>query len=90
MNSFSPKRWPAFTGYSTLLPELEMTPLPEIPLPITLEDDEPLSDKPEFLIVTDKDSSVILSCHDLASIRKTASLIRKAGGDVTVFKETKY
>lgn len=44
----------------------------------------------EYLVVSDKNSKIVLSTTDFAQIRQTVSLVRKAGGEVTVFKSTKY
>ncbi len=44
----------------------------------------------EYLIVADKTSKIVLSTTDFAEVRKEVSFIRKAGGEVTVFKATKY
>lgn len=60
------------------------------PLPITTPGEELPS---EYILVSDATSEVILSClgwENAKEMRKTASLIRKAGGSVTIFKATKY
>ena len=57
---------------------------------------EPDDADKEYLLVADKTSEVIggFSSHThnnpLAEIIKTAQLIRKGGGEVTIFKATKY
>jgi len=43
----------------------------------------------EYLLVSDKDSQVLKSSHDYQEVKTLATLIRKAGGEVTVFKSTK-
>lgn len=55
----------------------------------------PVDENPEaeYILVADKTSEVIASClgwKNAGEMRKTASLIRKAGGEVTIFKATKY
>lgn len=50
-------------------------------------------DQSEYILVADKTSEIIMSClgwKNATELRKTASLIRKAGGEVTIFKATKY
>lgn len=50
-------------------------------------------DKPEpveYIVVSDINSVVLASNSDFSEIRKVVSLVRKAGGAVTVFKATKY
>lgn len=47
----------------------------------------------EYILVSDKTSEVLLSVigwKNAGEMRKTASIIRKAGGEVTIFKSTKY
>ena len=44
----------------------------------------------EYIIVTDKTSAVIMSTHDLDEASRFAGLVRKADGQCTVFKATKY
>ena len=57
------------------------------------------SDTPEYIIVSDKSSEVIYSSvseetslpqNPLAGTITLANRIRKAGGEVTIFKATKY
>lgn len=43
----------------------------------------------EYLVVTDKDSKILLSTPNYYEAVKTANLIRRGGGEVTVFKSTK-
>lgn len=43
----------------------------------------------EYIIVSDSTSEVIKSSNALGEIRKLANLIRKSGGNVTIFKSTK-
>lgn len=40
----------------------------------------------EYILVTDKDSKVIKSSPDYKEILTFATIIRKAGGEVTIFK----
>jgi hypothetical protein len=42
----------------------------------------------EYLLVTDKSSEVIISDADYNKVLKMANIIRKAGGEVTIFKST--
>jgi len=54
---------------------------------------EPEENKTEYILVSDKTSEVLLSItgwKNSTELRKTAALIRKAGGEATVFKATKY
>ena len=47
----------------------------------------------EYILVSDKNSEVLLSAlgwENCGELRRTAALIRKAGGEVTIFKATKY
>lgn len=44
--------------------------------------------KTEYLLVTDTTSEVIKSSTDRHELKKLATLIRKAGGEVTIFKAT--
>jgi hypothetical protein len=47
----------------------------------------------EYILVADNTSEVLAAClgwENAGEMRKTASLIRKAGGSVTIFKATKY
>ncbi len=51
------------------------------------------SPESEYILVSDKTSEVLLSALGWANtgeLRKTASIIRKAGGECTIFKATKY
>lgn len=43
----------------------------------------------EYLVVADKTSKVLLSTTDWNEAKRTANLIRRGGGEVTVFKSTK-
>lgn len=43
----------------------------------------------EYLLVTDHTSEVVKTGHEYQEIRSLATLIRKAGGQVTVFKAIK-
>ena len=43
----------------------------------------------EYLLVSDKNSKVLLSTTNWVEVKKTAGLIRRGGGEVTVFKSTK-
>jgi len=70
---------------------------PEKTMPIELIEPEiSPSDIVEYIIVSDKTSEVILSKssltdeNPLAVSIETAKLIRRAGGEVTIFKATKY
>lgn len=42
----------------------------------------------EYLVVTDKTSEVIISTIDRFEAIKMANKIRKAGGEVTIFRST--
>lgn len=44
----------------------------------------------EYIIVTDRTSLVIFSSTDWPTVREKAAFVRKAGGEVTIFKATKY
>lgn len=43
----------------------------------------------EYLLVADKTSKVLLSTLDYYEAKRLANLIRKGGGEVTLFKSTK-
>jgi hypothetical protein len=43
----------------------------------------------EYLLVTDKTSKILKSTTDWYEIVKQANFIRRAGGEVTIFKSTK-
>lgn len=43
----------------------------------------------EYIVVADKTSKVLLSTADWNEAKRFANLIRKGGGEVTVFKRTK-
>ena len=43
----------------------------------------------EYLVVTDKDSKILLSTLDYYEAVKMANLMRRAGGEVTIFKSTR-
>lgn len=45
--------------------------------------------KTEYLVVADRDSKVLKSDTDWYATVKVANLIRRGGGEVTVFKSTK-
>lgn len=54
---------------------------------------DPPESESEYILVSDKTSEVLLSAlgwKNASELRKTASIIRKAGGEVTIFKATKY
>jgi hypothetical protein len=53
-------------------------------------DAAPEPEKTEYLVVSDKNSEVILSSEDLGECRKLANKIRKCGGEVTTFKSIKF
>ncbi len=57
-------------------------------MPIIVEDEK--QEPAEWLLVGDKDSIVIKASMDATEIIELAKLIRKADGQVTVFKSTKY
>lgn len=42
----------------------------------------------EYILVSDKDSKVLKSSPDRFLIIRLANMIRKAGGQVTIFKST--
>lgn len=43
----------------------------------------------EYLVVTNKDSKILLSTTDYYAAVKCANLIRRGGGEVTIFKSLK-
>jgi len=43
----------------------------------------------EYLLVTDRDSKILKSSENRFELVKLANTIRKAGGEVTIFKATK-
>lgn len=43
----------------------------------------------EYLVVGDTTSEVILSTSDWGEAKRTATMCRRAGGSVTIFKSTK-
>ena len=43
----------------------------------------------EWLLVTDRDSKILKSSLDRYELVKLANVIRKGGGEVTIFKSTK-
>ena len=43
----------------------------------------------EYILVSDKTSEVLKSDSDYMTIKKLAGIIRKAGGEVTIFKAIK-
>jgi hypothetical protein len=43
----------------------------------------------EYLLVTDKDSKILKSSHDRYELIRLANVIRKGGGEVTIFKSTR-
>ena len=43
----------------------------------------------EYLVVADKTSKVLKSTEDYNEAKRLASLIRKSGGEVTIFKATR-
>lgn len=43
----------------------------------------------EYLVVTDRDSKVLLSTPKYNEAVKTANLFRRSGGEVTIFKALK-
>lgn len=51
---------------------------------------EPVRQKPpvEYIVVADKTSKVLLSTPRWSDAVKTANLMRRAGGEVTIFKST--
>lgn len=51
---------------------------------------KPAEEHVEYLVVSDKNSEVILSSEDLGECRKLANKIRKCGGEVTLFKSIKF
>lgn len=44
---------------------------------------------PEYLVVTDRDSKILKSTADRYEAIRIANMIRKGGGEVTVFKNTR-
>jgi hypothetical protein len=65
---------------------------------IELAPADPEETTSEYILVSDRDSSVVFSTGStippardpLAAAIKLAALIRKSGGEVTIFKATKY
>ena len=45
--------------------------------------------KPEYLVVSDKNSKILLCTQDWYAAVKLANLIRRGDGQVTIFKSTK-
>lgn len=43
----------------------------------------------EYLVVTDRDSKIVLSTLDYYEAVKLANVCRRTGGEVTIFKSTK-
>ncbi len=43
----------------------------------------------EYLLVSDRTSEVLKSGSDYMSVRKLAGIVRRAGGEVTIFKAIK-
>lgn len=43
----------------------------------------------EYLVVSDRDSKILMSTTDWYEAVKLANLIRRGGGEVTIFKSTK-
>lgn len=43
----------------------------------------------EYLVVTDRDSKVLMSTVEYPAAVRFANLMRKAGGEVTIFKSLK-
>lgn len=56
--------------------------------PETILDSDP-TEPTEYLVVSDKNSKVILSTTEYREAVRMANLIRAAGGEVTVFKSLK-
>ncbi len=50
--------------------------------------DPPKEDK-EYILVSDKTSEVLKSSESYQEVKKLAGIIRKGGGEVTIFKRTK-
>lgn len=55
--------------------------------PVTL--DQPTDPSTEYLVVADRNSRVLKSTRDWYEAVKLAKLIRRGGGEVTIFKSTK-
>lgn len=53
-------------------------------------DNKTVEEHVEYLVVSDKNSEVILSSEDLGECRKLANKVRKCGGEVTLFKSLKF
>lgn len=67
--------------------------LMEQPFPPVSPENPDEGPEAEYILVADKTSEVLSSClgwKNAGEMRKTASIIRKAGGEVTIFKATKY
>lgn len=65
-----------------------MNPHTELPSPEDVLSSDPTTPT-EYLVVSDKNSKVILSSTEYREVVKLANLIRSAGGEVTVFKSLK-
>lgn len=66
-------------------------PFPPFP-PVSPENPDEGSEA-EYILLADTIFEVFSSClgwKNSGEMRKTASIIRKAGGEVTIFKATKY
>ena len=60
----------------------------DLPSPETILDSDPTIPT-EYLVVSDKNSKVILSTTVYKEAVRLANLVRAAGGEVTVFKSLK-
>ena len=58
-------------------------------LSVSPPDISKLSPKTEYILVTDKTSKILKSTTDWYEVVKQANFIRRAGGEVTIFKSTK-
>jgi hypothetical protein len=54
-----------------------------------LDAGKPAKTSTEYLLVTDKDSKILKSSLDRFELIRLANIIRKGGGEVTIFKSTK-
>ena len=54
-----------------------------------MDEIKPKPNQHEYILVSDKTSEVLKSDSDYVVIKKLAGIIRKAGGEVTIFKAIK-
>jgi hypothetical protein len=73
-----------------MIPQATTKPIStsDLPTPDQFLDSIPTAPT-EYLVVSDKNSKVILSTTDYKETVRMANMIRAAGGEVTVFKSLK-